>query len=79
MTVQLYVYSECPYCNKVRAAFEEMGVDFEEVNAERGTPGSDELVRLGGRQQVPFLVHDDKVMYESNDIIEYAREHLSAH
>ena len=79
MTVQLYTYAECPYCHKVRMAFEEMGVEYEEINAERGTSGSDELIRLGGRQQVPFLVHGDKMMYESNDIIEYAREHLSAH
>ncbi len=72
---KLYTYASCPYCAKVRSAFKEMGVQYEEIDAERGTPGSEELVKLGGKQQVPFLV-DEKAgisMYESNDIIHYAR------
>ena len=76
--IQLYTYAQCPFCHKVRDAFAEMGVDYEEVNAERGTPGSDKLVELGGKQQVPFLVDDANgvMMYESSDIIDYAKEHL---
>lgn len=79
MNVRLFTYEHCPYCQRVRQAFAEMGIQYEEVDAERGTPGSDELVALGGKQQVPFLVHGDTKMYESLDIIEYAREHLAAH
>ena len=73
--LKLYTYSYCPYCEKVRRAFEEMKVDYEEVDAERGTPGSEELLKLGGKQQVPFLVDEEAgvSMYESDDIIEYAR------
>ena len=73
--LKLYTYLDCPYCDKVRIAFEEMGLDYEEVNAERGTSGSLELLELGGRQQVPFLVDEEEgiFMYESDDIISYAR------
>lgn len=73
--LKLYTYEYCPYCDKVRDAFAKMGVDYEEVDAERGTPGSLELVELGGKQQVPFLVDEEQgiFMYESDDIISYAR------
>ena len=72
---KLYTYTSCPYCAKVRSAFEEMGLSYEEIDAERGTPGSEELVKLGGKQQVPFLVDEEAgiSLYESNDIIHYAR------
>lgn len=72
---KLYTYTACPYCEKVRVAFEEMNIDYEEVDAERGTPGSLELLELGGKQQVPFLVDEEQgiFMYESDDIISYAR------
>jgi glutaredoxin 2 len=76
--VTLYAYPHCPFCVKTRQAFAEMGVEFTEVDATRGTPGSAKLIELGGKQQVPFLVHEEAgvMMYESSDIIDYAREHL---
>lgn len=77
--LKLYTYAECPFCAKVRRAFEEWKVPYEEINAERGTPGSEELVRVGGKQQVPFLVDEDAgvTMYESNDIIAYAQRRFA--
>ena len=76
--VQLYTYSNCPFCHKVKEAFASIGIEYEEVNAERGTEGSEKLMELGGKQQVPFLVDEANgvMMYESSDIIEYAREKL---
>ena len=73
--LKLYTYATCPYCEKVRMAFEDTGIDYEEIDAERGTVGSEELVQLGGKQQVPFLVDEEQgiFMYESDDIISYAR------
>ena len=77
--LKLYTYRTCPYCTRVRSAFAEMDLKYEEINAERGTPGSAELVRLGGKQQVPFLVDEEAGvnMYESSDIIAYARERFT--
>jgi glutathione S-transferase len=73
--LKLYTYPTCPYCQKVRDAFSAMDIAYEEINAERDTDGSLELMRLGGKQQVPFLVDEenDVKMYESDDIIAYAR------
>ncbi len=71
---KLYTYTHCPYCEKVRQAFAEMDLEYEEVDASRGTPGSEALLELGGKQQVPFLVHGETHMYESDDIIQYVQE-----
>lgn len=73
--LKLYTYASCGYCARVRDAFKQMAIPFEEIDAEQGTPGSEELVRLGGKQQVPFLVDEEAgvSMYESNDIISYVR------
>lgn len=75
---KLYTYSTCPYCEKVHQVFQAEGIPYLEINAERGMAGSKELVRLGGKQQVPFLVDEEAgvFMYESEDIIHYARNRL---
>lgn len=81
MKLRLYTYRHCPFCDKVRRTFKEMGVVYQEVYAERGTEGSRELLKLGGKQQVPFLLDEQNevMMYESDEIINYAREHFKAH
>ncbi|MDV6234987.1 glutathione S-transferase N-terminal domain-containing protein [Leptospira ellisii] len=75
--MKLYQYRTCPYSSYVRDAFDEMGMvpgkDYELVEASRGTPGREEVVRLGGLSQVPFLVDGETRMYESRDIVSYVR------
>mgnify|MGYP001580504330 CR=1 FL=1 len=75
--LKLYVFETCPYCRKVRKAFDEMGLEYDIIRAERGTPENAELVKIGGKSQVPFLIDPERdvQMYESDDIIAYAREH----
>lgn len=74
---KLYTFQECPYCTKVREAFDQMDIEYEEINADYGTEGAKLVQELGGRLQVPFLLDEanDVKMYESNDIIAYAQEH----
>ncbi|EOQ88372.1 glutaredoxin [Leptospira yanagawae serovar Saopaulo str. Sao Paulo = ATCC 700523] len=72
---KLYQYDSCPYCYRVRQTIEKLGLtegkDYILVEARNGTPGRDEVIRLGGISQVPFLVDGDMRMYESLDIISY--------
>lgn len=70
--LKLYYADYCPYCRKVINAFDEMNLKYELVDAAPGTPGRDKLLKLGGKVQIPFLVDEDIMMYESADIIEYA-------
>lgn len=68
----LYILDECPYCQKVLAHLEEKKMPFRPMNI-TDPVNLDELLVLGGEQQVPFLVDTDNnvKMYESLDIIEY--------
>ena len=72
----LYYKPSCPYCKKVLAAAELLGVTFQlkDVNAE--DTYATELVAQGGKYQVPFLVDEEHgvKLYESDDIITYLTE-----
>ncbi len=79
--LKLYQYDGCPYCSKVVRFIETLnlkqGLDYELVEASRGTKGREEVVRLGGMSQVPFLVDGNHWMYESSGIIDYIRRKFS--
>lgn len=76
--LKLYYADYCPYCQKVIAAFKEMNLKFELIDAAPRTRGRKKLLKLGGKEQIPFLVDGKKMMYESSDIIEYARKNYKA-
>ncbi len=74
--LKLYVKTGCPFCEKVLAAGKAIGVPFELRNI--ADPAvAQELVARGGKRQVPYLVDSDGdvAMYESDDIVNYLREH----
>jgi glutathione S-transferase len=52
------------------------GIPYEERNVAVKTEYRDELVSLGGKMQIPFLVDKNKGvhLYESADIIAYVGE-----
>lgn len=72
----LYVKTGCPYCAKVLAAGEELGIDFDLKNSIDPTV-VEELIARGGKRQFPYLVDSENgtEMYESDDIVEYLHQH----
>jgi glutathione S-transferase len=72
----LYVRTGCRFCAHVLAVVAELGLTVEEKNV--ADPGvTEELIRLGGKKQEPYLVDGEVAMYESDAIVEYLREHYS--
>lgn len=68
--ITLYTKTGCPYCAKTLVVFGEHGVPFSEKNiADENI--ADELVREGGKRQVPYMIDGDVRMYESDDIARY--------
>lgn len=66
----LFYSPTCPYCTKVLAYMQEQDIACEMKNTRE--PGvSDELVAIGGKNQVPCLIISGQPMYESDDIIMY--------
>jgi glutathione S-transferase len=67
----LYDMEGSPYCRKVREVLSELGLPHVVRNVPKGSPKRAELVRRGGKMQVPYLVDPNagRELYESQDIV----------
>ena len=80
--IEIYHAERCPYCIKVRQYLENAGVAYISKPVPLGSRTSvlkDELLKVGGKTQVPFLVDPqrDVKMFESDDIIAYVQRHYA--
>lgn len=80
--IEIYLAERCPFCVKVRMYMEQKGIPYILKPVPLGSASSEvkeELKRLGGKSQVPFLVDPERniKMYESDDIIAYVEEHYA--
>ena len=77
--IKLYQMDHCPYCIRVRSFLKKHAIEWEGIDSPKGSEGREELLRLGGKGQVRFMVDDtrDVQMYESADIIHYLTEHYT--
>ncbi|GIW43351.1 MAG: glutathione S-transferase [Candidatus Binatia bacterium] len=75
-TLQLFNMEGSPYCRKVRETLTELDLEYVVRNVPRGSPQREELARLGGKVQVPFLVDPNTgtSLYESDEIVAYLEE-----
>ena len=72
--IELFIRDFCGYCKKVMTYLNEHSIPYKTIDiSERAN--EEELVRIGGKRQVPFLLDREKKveMYESDDILEYLR------
>lgn len=76
--IQLYQFTACPFCYMVTRAIKKMGLkegqDYELIDAGYGSKGREDVIRIGGQSQVPFMVDGNVKMYESSEIIEYIQK-----
>jgi len=72
--IELYIMETCPYSRKVMDFTKENHIEYDKKDISK-QENLDELIKLGGKVQVPFLYdrENDISMYESNDIIEYIK------
>lgn len=68
--LELYYYPSCPFCQRVLRVIDELGIadKIELKNIHADDEADAELVRVGGKHQVPCLFIDGEPMYESADI-----------
>ncbi len=69
-SLTLYYSPSCPYCTKVTHFMEDNGITLEKKNTNKPAIRA-ELIEIGGKGQVPCLVHNGKPLYESTDIINW--------
>jgi glutaredoxin 2 len=77
-SLDLYVYAGCPFCTRVISFLDssplKMDRDFRLFDTIQDPTAYAKLMEVGGKDQVPFLIHGQKSMYESGDIIEYVKK-----
>lgn len=71
----LYIRANCPYCRKVLESLKGMHKTIVIKDIGNNAQYAQQLVQIGGKQQVPCLVINGKPLYESNDIIEWLENH----
>ena len=65
----LYHFASCPYCIKVREYLKHRHIVIPMRDILLDPDALDQLISVGGKQQVPCLVVGGKALYESQDII----------
>jgi glutathione S-transferase len=71
--ITLYVKSHCQYSAHALAAMDIYNVPFEEKNIS-DSKNEAELMEIGGRHKVPFMVDGEVKLYESEAIADYIAE-----
>ena len=79
----LYQFRSCPYCVKVRRAFNRLGISIAIRDIRMEPPFKEELLREGGKGQVPCLRIEEedgsvRWLYESYDIVKYLEGRFGA-
>jgi len=72
--LKMFFKPTCPFCLKVIDYIEinEIKVDLSDIN---DNVNASDLVKIGGKRQVPCLLIDGKPLYESDDIIKWFKSH----
>ena len=73
--LDIFILETCPYCKKVLDFAEQNNIKFNKHDVSNDE-NMKELIRLGGKEQVPFLSDRNVKMYESDDIIAYLKRNL---
>lgn len=72
----LYHFESCPFCIRVRRFMAENDIQIPLKDTLRHPKYREELIRLGGKKQVPALSIDGDILYESLDIIDWMQANL---
>ena len=72
MRLTLYFMDTCPYCRKVLNFMRQNNISIP-MKSTFDPKNQQELIKIGGKSQVPCLVIDGKAMYESDDIIAWLK------
>ncbi|MEQ5815220.1 glutathione S-transferase N-terminal domain-containing protein [Marinobacter sp. NFXS11] len=77
----MYHFRSCPFCAYTRSAMKHIDIEVEERDIARNPAYRAELIKGGGRAQVPCLriESNEEVswLYESQDIVHYLQRHAA--
>lgn len=67
----LYHFPSCPFCRVVADCLDRLEREIPQRNIQTDAGAREELVKIGGKSQVPCLVIDGEPLYESSDIVRW--------
>lgn len=67
----LYQVEWCSYCHRVRQTLTELGLAFAAVNVAADPDQRADVIAVAGQTSVPVLLDGDKVLRDSDEILEY--------
>ena len=70
----LYHFENCSYCASVRKYLKENNITIPFKDIQKNPSYKQELLKIGGKSQVPCLLIDGKALYESFDIIQWFKD-----
>jgi glutaredoxin/uncharacterized protein (DUF302 family) len=71
--ITLYQVEWCPYCHRVREVLTELGLTHTTVNVPAANTDRAELMAISGQDSVPVLVDGDRILGDSDEIVQYLR------
>ena len=69
----LYYRENCPFCKKIFTLLKSLGQTIPCNNLDQNPKAEQDLLRVGGKIQVPCLFIDGKPLYESEAIIAWLK------
>jgi len=77
--LELYQFEGCPFCERVRAALDALGLDYIVRTVPRQHARRDRVRAVSGQTRVPVLVDPERgeVVVDSDDIIDHLKAHYS--
>ena len=72
----LYHFNGCAHCQRVKDYLSKNNISLLMKNTREDPKAREELIRIGGKPQVPCLTIDGKALYESLDIIEWLKNNF---
>ncbi len=73
----LYHFENCAYCKIVNNYIQKNEIDVKLKDIYQDPEASEELLKIGGKKQVPCLFVDNKPIYESHQIIQWLKNNLN--
>ena len=70
----LYHFVGCPYCQRVSDFLRQANITVAMKDIRQTPAFREELIKIGGKGQVPCLVINGTALYESLDIIEWFKK-----
>ncbi len=74
--IRLYFTESCPYCLPVKEYIEKEGLDVELIDATYDNKRKAEIIKYGGKIEVPMLYVDEKGIYDFKEIIKWLEENM---